>query len=78
VPWRFSDAGQHRAHLNRCDAASDKPAQERTLRLMRHDRSMIWRRIGGLLAWQAHLGGWIAGWLLAGVIRPRQGPLETF
>jgi len=59
---------------------------------MRHDRSMIWRRIGGLallnvvlalglgglLAWQAHLGGWIAGWFLAGVIRPRQGPLETF
>jgi len=32
VPWRFSDAGQHRAHLNRCDAASDKPAQIETNR----------------------------------------------
>jgi len=61
--------------------------QERVLRLMGRDRSMIWRRIGGLvllnvvlalglggfLAWQAHLGGWIAGWLLAGAIRPRAG-----
>ena len=53
---------------------------------------MIWRRIGGLvvlnaalafglgglLAWQAHLGGWVAGWLLAGVFRPRYGPLRAF
>lgn len=29
--------------------------------------------IGGLLAWQAHLGGWIAGWLLAYAFPPR-GP----
>jgi len=27
VPWRFSDAGKHRAHLKRRDAASEKPAQ---------------------------------------------------
>lgn len=27
--------------------------------------------MGGLLAWQAHLGGWIAGWLLAYVFPPR-------
>lgn len=53
--------------------------QERALRLTRRSRSPIWRRIGalvaanlalawgldGLLAWQAHLGGWVAGWLLA-------------
>jgi len=66
--------------------------QERALRRMGRDRSMIWRRIGGLvvlnamlalglsglLAWQAHLGGWIGGWLLAGAIRPRGGPLRMF
>ena len=65
--------------------------QERTLRLARLSRSAIWRRIGalvflnaalafglgGLLAWQAHLGGWVAGWLLAGVIRPRYGLLPA-
>jgi membrane associated rhomboid family serine protease len=61
--------------------------QERMLRLTGRSRTMIWRRIGGLvvlnvilalglggfLAWQAHLGGWVAGWLLAGVYRPRGG-----
>ena len=65
--------------------------QERSLRLARLSRSAIWRRIGGLvvlnvvlafglgglLAWQAHLGGWVAGWLLAGVFRPRYGPLPA-
>jgi hypothetical protein len=31
VPWRFSDAGKHRAQLKRRDAASEKPAQMPTL-----------------------------------------------
>ena len=66
--------------------------QERALRRAGRSRAMIWRRIGGLvvlnaalafglgglLAWQAHLGGWVAGWLLAGVFQPRHGPLRTF
>jgi len=66
--------------------------QERALRLAGNSRAMIWRRIvglvalnvalavglSGLLAWQAHLGGWVAGWLLAGVFRPRYGPLRAF
>ncbi len=66
--------------------------QERALRLAGRSRAMIWRRIGGLvalnvalafglgglLAWQAHLGGWVAGWLLAGVFQPRHGPLRAF
>ncbi len=66
--------------------------QERALRLAGRSRAMIWRRIGGLvalnvalafglgglLAWQAHLGGWVAGWLLAGVFRPRHGPMRAF
>ena len=66
--------------------------QERALRLAGRSRAMIWRRIGGmvvlnaalafglggLLAWQAHLGGWVAGWLLAGMFRPRHGPLRAF
>jgi hypothetical protein len=30
VPWRFSDAGKHRAQLKRRDAASEKPAQKAT------------------------------------------------
>ena len=61
--------------------------QERVLRHTGRSRAMIWRRIGGLvlvnvalayglgglLAWQAHLGGWVAGWLLAGMFRPRYG-----
>jgi len=65
--------------------------QERALRLARLSRSSIWQRIGGLvflnvilalglgglLAWQAHLGGWVVGWLLAGVFRPRYGPLPA-
>ena len=65
--------------------------QERALRLAGRSRAMIWRRIaglvalnlalafglGGLLAWQAHLGGWVAGWLLAGMFRPRHGPLRA-
>ncbi len=59
--------------------------QERALRRAGQSRAPIWRRIaglvalnvalafglGGLLAWQGHLGGWLAGWLLAGVFRPR-------
>ena len=66
--------------------------QERALRRAGRSRAMIWRRIGGLvalnvalafglgglLAWQAHLGGWVAGWLLAGVFRPRRGPMRAF
>jgi membrane associated rhomboid family serine protease len=64
--------------------------QERALRLAGLSRAPIWRRIaglvalnaalafglGGLLAWEAHLGGWVAGWLLAGVFRPRYGPFR--
>ena len=59
--------------------------QERALRLAGRSRSMIWRRIAGLvainlalawgleglLAWQAHLGGFVAGWLMALLIPPR-------
>ncbi len=66
--------------------------QEQALRRAGRSRAMIWRRIaglvalnvalafglGGLLAWQAHLGGWVAGWLLAGAFRPRHGPLRAF
>ncbi len=66
--------------------------QERALHRAGRSRTMIWRRIGGLvalnvvlafglgglLAWQAHLGGWVAGWLLAGMFRPRHGPLRAF
>jgi membrane associated rhomboid family serine protease len=65
--------------------------QEHGLRRAGRSRAMIWRRIGGLvvlnvalaiglgglLAWQAHLGGWVAGWLLAGVFRPRHGPMRA-
>ncbi len=64
--------------------------QECALRRAGLSRAPIWRRIaalvalnvflaiglGGLLAWEAHLGGWIAGWLLAHVIRPRFGPFS--
>ena len=53
--------------------------QEKALRERGLSRAPIWKRIGGLvalnvildfglgglLAWEAHLGGWIAGWLLA-------------
>lgn len=66
--------------------------QERVLRHAGRSRTMIWRRIGGLvavnvalayglgglLAWQAHLGGWVVGWLLAGVFRPRYGSMRAF
>ena len=64
--------------------------QERALRAAGLSRAPIWRRIvmlvvlnvvlhfglGGLLAWEAHLGGWIAGWLLALAMRPRVSPLS--
>lgn len=66
--------------------------QERALRRMGRSRAMIWKRIlglallnlvlavglGGWLAWQAHLGGWVAGWLLAYAMPPRRGPLRLF
>ncbi|HUS54089.1 MAG TPA: rhomboid family intramembrane serine protease [Thermohalobaculum sp.] len=66
--------------------------QERMLRLTGLSRASIWKRIGGLvafnaalafglgglLAWEAHLGGWIAGWLMAMVIRPAHGTLRTY
>ena len=66
--------------------------QERALRLTGQDRRPIWKRIaalvainavmavglGGLLAWQAHLGGFVAGWLLAGLFRPGRGPVPAF
>lgn len=65
--------------------------QERALRRAGLSRAMIWKRIGGLvavnaafafglgglLAWEAHLGGWVAGWLLALVIQPRRGQLRV-
>ena len=58
--------------------------QERALRQMEMSRAPIWKRIaglvalnvildlglGGLLAWEAHLGGWIGGWLLAYAFPP--------
>lgn len=64
--------------------------QERALRRAGLSRAPIWRRIAalvalnvflaigleGMLAWEAHLGGWVAGWLLALAIRPRHGPLS--
>jgi len=66
--------------------------QERALHRAGQSRAPIWRRIaglvvlnaalafgmGGLLAWQAHLGGWVAGWLLAFVFRPRFGRMPAF
>jgi membrane associated rhomboid family serine protease len=65
--------------------------QESALRRAGRSRAMIWRRIaalialnaalayglGGLLAWEAHLGGWVAGWLLASLFRPRYGSLQA-
>lgn len=59
--------------------------QEKALREMGLSRAPIWKRIGGLvalnvildlglgglLAWEAHLGGWIAGWLMAYAFPPR-------
>lgn len=59
--------------------------QEQALRRFGHDRSAIWQRIlglilvnvvldlgmGGMLAWEAHLGGFVAGWLMASVFPPR-------
>jgi membrane associated rhomboid family serine protease len=32
---------------------------------------VIWWATSGLLAWETHLGGFIAGWLVALVIRPQ-------
>lgn len=66
--------------------------QERALRLAGLSRAPVWQRIGGLvvlnaalafglgglLAWEAHLGGWVAGWLLAAAFRPRRGRLRIF
>ncbi len=60
--------------------------QERTLRQAGRDRSPIWGRIGGLaainvvmhfglggvIAWEAHLGGFVAGWAMAYVTGPRR------
>lgn len=59
--------------------------QERMLRTMRLPRTEIWQRIlgliilnaaldfglGGMLAWEAHLGGFVAGWAMAGLYPPR-------
>jgi len=59
--------------------------QERALRDRGLSRTAIWQRIGGLallnlvmfyglggmLAWEAHLGGFIAGWVLAPLFPPR-------
>jgi len=66
--------------------------QERTLRLSGRSRTPIWQRIGGLvvlnavlaaglgglLAWEAHLGGFVAGWLMAQTIRPGRHPGPGF
>ncbi len=63
--------------------------QEQALRRAGIGRAPIWKRIaglvalnlilalglGGLLAWQAHLGGWVAGWLLAYAFPPRREAL---
>ena len=35
---------------------------------------VLWWAMGGQIAWQAHLGGFVAGWILALLIDPR--PLE--
>jgi rhomboid protease GluP len=34
---------------------------------------VLWWAMGGLLAWQTHLGGFVAGWLWALVALPRSG-----
>jgi len=60
--------------------------QERALRRAGADRSPIWGRIlglaainvvmhialGGVIAWEAHLGGFVAGWAMASVTGPRR------
>lgn len=65
--------------------------QERMLAHAGLSRNHIWRRVvglaalnvilalglGGMLAWEAHLGGFVAGWLLALVIPARGLTLRT-
>ncbi len=60
--------------------------QERQLRRRGLDRRPIWNRLlglvainallhfamGGMLAWEAHLGGFVAGWLMASAVGPRR------
>ena len=31
--------------------------------------AVLWAALGGLLAWEAHLGGFVAGWAAGPVIR---------
>jgi len=59
--------------------------QERGLRRAGLDRTVIWQRVlglvalnalldlglGGMLAWEAHLGGFVGGWLMAYACPPR-------
>lgn len=65
--------------------------QERALASRRLSRKSIWMRIaglvainvvlalglGGLLAWEAHLGGFVAGWVLGLVWMPRRGRIRV-
>lgn len=60
--------------------------QERALRQAHHPRTEIWQRVlglvlinavldvalGGLLAWEAHLGGFVAGWVMAYAFPPKR------
>ena len=62
--------------------------QEQTLRRAGLDRTVIWQRIlglvalnalldlalGGMLAWEAHLGGFVGGWLMAYAFSPGRAP----
>lgn len=66
--------------------------QEQMLRRQGLSRAVIWQRIaglvllnvvlgvglGGMLAWEAHLGGFVAGWLMASVYPPRLWRMEAY
>jgi len=38
---------------------------------------VLWWAMDGNLAWETHLGGFIAGWIFAFIIDPRSRPLES-
>jgi len=56
-------------------AGRSRAAVWKTIAWLAGLNALFWVLLGGLLAWQTHLGGFVAGWIVAAILaRPLTGP----
>ncbi len=68
VSWEYTD---------RFSASERLWPVARAIALLAALNLVMWWAMSGLLAWQTHLGGFVAGWIMAGLLDPTPRPRPT-